>query len=671
MSTTLSSAEDSLKNSKPLKGAPKFTKTKFIAPAWVVSLLVHFVLLLAASFFGYEISKHVYQTTLLESHVPQEELELPSEFQFSEEFSDEIGAASAQGFDSSELEAPTVSLSAAIPTIDSIIPLENTELKVSEVVQPVAALHFDESIQVKGLAGEGVTDAKGAVDRVTHEILNSLEERPTLVVWFFDESGSLTQQREEIKNRFDQIYKELGVAEVAEHSGFKNKDEPLLTSIVSFGNHVKLQTPQPTQDLQEIKEAINALEVDDSGVENIFLALNSAVQEYKGYRRRDTRTKEPRRNVMFVLVTDEVGDDVHLLEDTVTQCNRYQIPVYVIGVPAPFGRAESYIKWVDPDPQYDQSPQWSIVNQGPETCLPERIRIQFSGTNEREAPIDSGFGPYALTRLAYETGGIYFTTHPNRKIGRHVSRRETDPFASHLQHFFDPEVMRRYRPDYLPQKEYLKRLSKNKARQALIQAASLSWIGQMETPRLRFVKRNEAFLAAQLTEAQKVAAVLEPRQQQVYNTLKLGEGARKKEENLRWQASYDLAMGRALAARVRTEQYNAMLAQAKRGISFQNPANNTWILVHSDQVTVNSRLKTMQESSKQYLERVLREHPGTPWAHLAALELKVPLGWQWTESYTNIDPPRINQGNGGTPPPGVDEQLRMQDRKPRRSPPKL
>ena len=98
-------------------------------------------------------------------------------------------------------------------------------------------------------------------------------------------------------------------------------------------------------------------------------------------------------------------------------CRKYEMPVYVIGVPAPFGRETAYVKWVDPDPKFDQSPQWAPVHQGPESLLPERIKLLFGGTQELEEQMDSGFGPFGLCRLAYETGGLYFTVHPNRKVG--------------------------------------------------------------------------------------------------------------------------------------------------------------------------------------------------------------------------------------------------------------
>src|SRR5690606_36503078 len=108
-----------------------------------------------------------------------------------------------------------------------------------------------------------------------------------------------------------------------------------------------------------------------------------------------------------------------------------------------------YVKYVDPDPRFDQTPQWAEVDQGPESIRPERVRLGYRDNFQDEPVIDSGFGPYALSRLCYETGGIYFTVHPNRRVDQRVRRGEIEPFASRIEYFFDPEVMDKYRPDYV------------------------------------------------------------------------------------------------------------------------------------------------------------------------------------------------------------------------------
>ena len=74
------------------------------------------------------------------------------------------------------------------------------------------------------------------------------------------------------------------------------------------------------------------------------------------------------------------------LDQAVDVCRKYEMPVYVVGVPAPFGRETAYVKYIDPDPKFDQSPQWAPVHQGPESLLPERLMLLFGGTRGRGKP---------------------------------------------------------------------------------------------------------------------------------------------------------------------------------------------------------------------------------------------------------------------------------------------
>src|SRR6185503_734845 len=110
---------------------------------------------------------------------------------------------------------------------------------------------------VQGSGSVGVTGAMGAIDRLTHEILASLEQRPTLVVWLFDESGSLNDERAAISKRFHRIYEELGVIEASNNPAFrKQEDKPLLTAVAGFGAQPELLTKQPTDRIDEIQTAV-------------------------------------------------------------------------------------------------------------------------------------------------------------------------------------------------------------------------------------------------------------------------------------------------------------------------------------------------------------------------------------------------------------------------------
>jgi hypothetical protein len=251
----------------------------------------------------------------------------------------------------------------------------------------------------KGLTGVGATGTDGAVDRVTYEILQMMEERPTLVVWLFDQSGSLHERKKEIRERFNKIYEELGIVQQSDETLKGKVDDPrLLTSVVAFGDNVNLITPKPLADLEEIQKAIDSIEVDTTGNEKVFTALYLAGEQYKHLRSTRSR-KEPERNVMMIVVTDERGDDAEGLDSTIKLYRQFAMPVYVVGSPAPFGREFTYIRYVDPDPQYDQTPTWAQVDQGPESIFPERVQIGFDNNYFEEPVIDSGFGPFALSML--------------------------------------------------------------------------------------------------------------------------------------------------------------------------------------------------------------------------------------------------------------------------------
>jgi hypothetical protein len=232
--------------------------------------------------------------------------------------------------------------------------------------------------------------------------------------------------------------------------------------------------------------------------------------------------------------------------------------------------------------------------------------------------------------------------------------------------------MRKYRPDYVSVGEYQKRVSQNRARKALIDAAANSVrINPMENPTLRFVKSDEGAFANALSTAQQGAAALEPKINMLYELLRQGEADREKETVLRWQAGYDLAMGRTLAVKVRTETYNAMLAAAKRGLKPKDPKNNTWVLEPSEEISVGSQYAKLAERAKMYLNRVVKDHPDTPWAMLAARELKDPLSWSWKEEFTDTTPQRMGDGNGNPAPAMNDARRMLQKGPPKRPPPKL
>jgi hypothetical protein len=634
--------------------------------AWLVSFTVHLaaVVVLASLTLYIPIRDKLLLTT-----APVEEFDeipLAQEFHFSSNPQDQIGALSESGLDAARPSAPLEAAESMITyELDPTTAVGKVE--VHDFTRTILeGPNLPENVIVKGAGTAGTTGAAGAVDRITHEILLSLDERPTLVIWLFDQSGSLKPQREVIAKRFDRVYKELGIVEASGNEAFKrHSEEPLLTAIAEFGSSVNLLTPKPTADLDEIKAAVRAIADDPqgNGKENVFQSVGFLAEKF-----RHQRLATPRRNVMIVVFTDEAGDDIAALDAAVDVCRKYEMPVYVIGVPAPFGREIAYVKYVDPDPNFDQTPQKAPVHQGPESMLPERLLLLFGGTPENEEQVDSGFGPFGLSRLAYDTGGLYFTVHPNRDSDKKVQPWETAAMASYISQFFDERVMRNYRPDYVTAKQYTDILKSNMACAALVEASRMSATTPMENVRLRFPRVDDGQFARDLSNAQREAAKLEPKTEALAAILRQGERDRDKVTTPRWQAGFDLAIGRALAVKVRTEGYNAMLAIAKQGMKFKDEQSDTWELKPSDSVTVSSALAKDAQDAKKYLNRVVTDHKGTPWAMDAEKELRQPLGWEWTERFTDVEGRLARAAmNRNRPRPERPEP----PRKPRRDPPPL
>ena len=195
----------------------------------------------------------------------------------------------------------------------------------------------------------------------------------------------------------------------------------------------------------------------------------------------------------------------------------------------------------------------------------------------------------------------------------------------------------------------------------------------MKIPRTTFPKKSESELVASLSEAQQDSAkVLGGTLHMMLVELQRGEKDRDQIRRPRWQAGFDLAMGRSLAAVVRAQGYNLMLAQARRGMQFQNPESDTWIIQPSDAIRSGSAIAKQAERAQEYLQRVIAQHPDTPWCLLAKRELETPLGWEWTETFTNVTPPpRPRELPNDNPRSRPDDTVRMIERKQSRPPPRL
>jgi hypothetical protein len=105
-------------------------------------------------------------------------------------------------------------------------------------------------------------------------------------------------------------------------------------------------------------------------------------------------------------------------------------------------------------------------------------------------------------------------------------------------------------------------------------------------------------------------------------------------------------------------------------MKFNDEQNDTWELRPSEAVTSGSALAKDATDARMYLERVVAEHEGTPWALDAANELRQPLGWQWRETFTDVAG-RIARAQAGNNDNRPRPEPPVPPRRPRRDPPAL
>ncbi len=574
---------------------------------WLVSFVAHALILVTLGLWPRVepiLASRVTLVSLDDSDVelepPEIYVESPIDYQEFDERLPEIGTPS-EGL---------VELAAPPPIGQDLMPLDAAESETPSAgadQMTLAEMFADDGDalleELTGIRG-AVVDVRGdvgSVERITIEILKLREKDKVLVVWLMDASESLRGRREEIIQHFDRVYEELDMLA-------DGKSKPLLTSVAAFGQGLVPMMAKPTNDREEIQQSVRQIEADESGVENVFSAIRVSALACKKFTRSGWK-------VMLVVVTDEKGNDLSVLDDALALVNRQRISVCVMGPFAPFGNQQIRVKWTDQD---SGKMFFLPVDRGPESAQVEHAGLAVWDHGPGSQVLFSGFGPFGLTRLTHENGGLYLL-HDDGAI-----RGPT----------FDVDAMSRYRPDYVTLVEYERMARNHPLRVAVMRTAQAS--NQLLDKRLPMI-----FLAAGIQfEIRSVKQYLDRVTEVVargLNELHSVEKLRDKETSPRWRAHYDLLMGRLLANRVRCVSYGQLLEAM-----YVNPrvpedgVKNAWKLVHD-----KSKADANDEDGKlarQYLQRVIDEHADTPWGVIAERELKFPLAFQWQAVF--MDPPK-------------------------------
>jgi hypothetical protein len=473
------------------------------------------------------------------------------------------------------------------------------------------------------------TSTGGALDGILGHLRKESEDSAVQVVWMLDASLSLHIDRQEIAGRLIPFYKEM-------ISRPDKKERPFRSVVVGYGQATAV-IQNSTDNVGRVIEAIARMKADPSGLENVFTAVQFALARFGDWK----------GQTILVIWTDESGDDLPQLEETIRLCRVRHAIVHVVGPQAVLGMERGLQQWTLP--QTGQS-YLLPVKRGPDAALPERLRVPYwfdslsPPWNEGEAYIGqgaswfggplregllSGVGPYSLTRLALETGGTFTTL-----------RRPGEEQAVSW------ETMRNYLPDYHRADEILADVRREPIRHAVVSAAALTWEADLRPPLRQFFGAPapdypyiasvrylppEVFqlnlrnaLPALMAAAERDQAVIEAALA-LMDPVRL-EPAYQEERLPRWKAWYDLNLGRLLAMSVRLAEYRETLRLMLEGVGV--PSGTNFVALVDSPVYKSGRVAEQRAvDARERLQKVTRQHAGTPWARLAAWELEHDLGF--------------------------------------------
>jgi hypothetical protein len=519
--------------------------------------------------------------------------------------------------------------------------------------------------------------ASGAADRVMEKLRGSIgQDGPIAIVWLMDASLSLVEERRQLAPQVYSFYESLK----ANVGDSKVRPE---TSVFAFGQTtVQVARNLTFFDSKEIASAIQNLPIDQTGNENVLNALDFAIG-------RIPRIPAHLR-IEVVIWTDESGDDLAMLEDAIQLCRYRNARVHVVGPLSVFGMEKGLQQYTLPEPYL-----WSVllpVKRGPDSAFPERAQlplwhesgnVNWGGGTPIPSSVNSGgphrqlllapSGPYALTRLSLATGGSF--TALNR-IG--------DIAASQREQLFD------YMPDYRSGWEIAYDIDKYPLRRAIIEAAALTGTIDYWPPQTRFPTINDdrfpyfsyssngshrdfpkklnlqlgrnvqkllpvqqgieraiqimlsSFASNSVDSSETSTSDSTPPSESSGNEMSLAfvtPTAYKNEKSPRWRAWYDLNLGRLLAHSVRISEFiqrSKMLVEPQALNSMLNQRIYKIELVPSSNVIGGVEATNRANTAVALLERVLNDHPNTPWSDLAKWELQYGLG---IEARFEVEPP--------------------------------
>jgi len=478
-----------------------------------------------------------------------------------------------------------------------------------------------------------VENVDQALSQITAELLQMLENGNVVVVWAFDMSNSMEDERQEIHDRIDRVYTELGITGRA-------RNGRLTTAVTSYGSNFFIHTRNgPTSNLEHIRAAIKAVQNDESGKEMMCQAVGAAINQHREY------AKKQKRQMALVLLTDESGEPENnqmYLEQAITEAKSANCRIYTMGREAVFGYPHARMRWKHPQ---TGRTHWLLVDRGPETAFAEQL--QTNGFRRRHDAFSSGFGPFAQTRMANETGGIFF-----------MLPTEEEAIVAGEKRRYELEAMRSYKPDLRSQLEQFEERDTHPMRTFLWQV--VTDLNPLESPqkarelemRIHY-SLNPTVFVRQAREEQTKARQYLNYLAQAEKILLDNKRLREQEVSPRWQGNYDLMLAQLVTFQVRIYEYGVYLDYFMKNPKTAPQTRGAAILNNWAITTRKITFAEKQELAKDYPDRekvleyiqrgkqlfadVMKNHTGTPWAARAQYELNRGFGVELVADYDTVD----------------------------------
>jgi hypothetical protein len=353
----------------------------------------------------------------------------------------------------------------------------------------------------------------------------------------------------------------------------------------------------------------------------------------------------------LILVTDESGerpDNLQTIEQAIAMAKQHRCRVYVLGREAVFGYPYAHMRWVHPQ---TRQTHWLPIDRGPETAFVEQL--QTDGFQKRTDAHPSGFGPYEQTRLARETGGIFFM----------LPSLETNLVQGELGDY-DPAAVRLYRPDLRSRSELYAEVQANPLRLSLLKIVddlNPDKPAVADVMGVRFYFAADKFLAEvgeEQAKAMRYLSYLDAKASELESLQSL----RQQEVSPRWQANYDLVQAQVLAYTARRYEYNSRLERFVRDLrssaefvpvekpGFMKLAG--FNVVPSSETVGGQACDALIARSTELFRKLIENHPGTPWAARAERELQRGFGFALSPQYRYAGPRPPSVGGGVRIPQG-------------------